>query len=487
MTLTLYNTPDVTQAITLGGSPVTVANSLPGQDMRLPFNGTGGQLAALNVTNSTFPGCFGQVQVTESIVDPAGNTLTSMGPCSFPAESSMVTLPSPGTYNLFIDPFASDTAGLTLQLFNLTDLSAGVNTSGTYATAVLADSPSSYWRLDETGPATAANAIPAIKYGLGGPTSPDNAIRLNGIVSWLSTTIQYTNPTVYSFEVWFKTNTTQGGKIIGFENAQTSGGTGYDRMLYMTSSGQLIFGHWTGNFLYVTSPSSYANGQWHQAVGTYDGTNLRLYVDGSQVASTTGAGPQNFSGWWHIGYGILSGWPSAPNNWFFEGSLGQVSVWNSTALTATQVSAHYNAAGGGNYDSTVLGNSPTSYWKLNESGGPTFADATNGGNSATAQAPADNGLYVGGVTFGQSGATSSGDSAIALDGSTGYVSSDDFYSFPPIYSEECWFKTSSNGYNQGGALIGFDDVITGTPGKWDRALYMTNSGTLMFGIWMVRV
>jgi hypothetical protein len=97
-------------------------------------------------------------------------------------------------------------------------------------------------------------------------------------------------------------------------------------------------------------------------------------------------------------------------------------MWSSTALSATQVSNHYNAAGGGSYDTTLLSDSPTSYWKLNESAGSTFVDATSGANAATAQPPADNGLYVGGVTYSQPRAIST-DNAVAFDGSSGLVES----------------------------------------------------------------
>jgi len=490
LVFTPYNTPDVMGSITLGGNPVTVSNCvgqvcIPGQDMRLTFTGIAGQVIALYMTNNTFANLSGCPQVLVSILDPSNNPLNVSGAngCLSLSEGGFITLATTGNYSVFIDPTGPNVGSVTLQLLNLTDLSSTVNTSGTYAPAVLGDTPSSYWRVDETGPATAANAIPAITHNVAGPTSPDNAITLNGIASWLRTTTEYTNPSIYSIEVWFKTKTTQGGQLIDFEASQTggAGSNSYDRMIYMTSTGQLKLGHGTAGAVIVTSPSSYADGNWHQAVGTYDGTTLHLYVDGAQVASTTGAGPQNFAGWWHIGWGTLGNWPSPPNNAYFEGSLGEVSVWNSTALTSTQVSNHYNAKSGGNYDSTVLGDSPTSYWKLNESSGATFADATNGGNAASALSPANNGLYAGGITYSQAGALSSGDTAVLLDGSSGYMASDDLYSHPPILSVECWFKTSTT---KGGVLIGYEDQIVGDSNDRPNtytALYMTNTGALVFG------
>ena len=67
-------------------------------------------------------------------------------------------------------------------------------------------------------------------------------------------------PTVYSAEVWFKTNTTRGGKIFGFGNGQPNrhgtnpGLSGsYDRNLYMTNAGTLIFGVYVNGTRTVSS------------------------------------------------------------------------------------------------------------------------------------------------------------------------------------------------------------------------------------------
>jgi hypothetical protein len=93
---------------------------------------------------------------------------------------------------------------------------------------------------------------------------------------------------------------------------------------------------------YTRSPDAGAavwNGKWHFVVGTYDGSAVRLYVDGQQVGSGTPlSGP--------VGYGLPNG-----NDLFFghydgcsgldfAGSLDEPTVW-STALTPQEVSASY--------------------------------------------------------------------------------------------------------------------------------------------------
>jgi hypothetical protein len=79
------------------------------------------------------------------------------------------------------------------------------------------------------------------------------------------------------------------------------------------------------------------DGNWHLAVGTYDGTTIRLYVDGAQVGSGT---PQTGS----LEYLLQSSndfyignYPSCQPHHFL-GDIDEVMVW-SRALSAAEISA----------------------------------------------------------------------------------------------------------------------------------------------------
>jgi hypothetical protein len=88
---------------------------------------------------------------------------------------------------------------------------------------------------------------------------------------------------------------------------------------------------------------------WVYLVGTYDGTNWKLYRNGSLVAtqaSPTGALPVDL-GDWAVG-ATGEGW--ADN---FNGAIDEVAIYN-TALSATKVANHYQAAQGGTTVPTVL-------------------------------------------------------------------------------------------------------------------------------------
>ena len=82
--------------------------------------------------------------------------------------------------------------------------------------------------------------------------------------------------------------------MIGF--IANKGGSGTDSSgknqnygIWITSSGKLSGGFETssGSNKYITSPNSYVDGQWQHGVVTFDGSNVRLYVNGIQVASTS--------------------------------------------------------------------------------------------------------------------------------------------------------------------------------------------------------
>lgn len=92
--------------------------------------------------------------------------------------------------------------------------------------------------------------------------------------------------------------------------------------------------------VYARSPDAGTrvwDGNWHLAVGTFDGTTIRLYVDGTEVGSgTTYPGPLEYllrdSNDLFIG-----NYPGCSQH-EFRGQIDDVSIWN-RALTAAQVSA----------------------------------------------------------------------------------------------------------------------------------------------------
>jgi len=133
MTLRLYNVPaDGNSAITPGGSPVTVAITVPGQNAGLSFSGTSGQRVSLNIGNVTINGT--RVYINK----PDGSTLlwdpnVTMTGAYFDA----VTLPVTGTYSIFVDPQIEYTGSMTLTLFDCTDFVGSTTVGGASVTVPL--------------------------------------------------------------------------------------------------------------------------------------------------------------------------------------------------------------------------------------------------------------------------------------------------------------------------------------------------------------
>ena len=79
-----------------------------------------------------------------------------------------------------------------------------------------------------------------------------------------------------------------------------------------------------------TLPST---GAWHLLVGTYDGANLRLYVDGTQVASAAATGSMPVTTDQLV---IGSKTPTSTAGDHFNGKIDDVRIYN-YALTAAEV------------------------------------------------------------------------------------------------------------------------------------------------------
>jgi hypothetical protein len=134
---------------------------------------------------------------------------------------------------------------------------------------------------------------------------------------------------------------------VGWGSSRTGlTASGYDRHLYMTNAGQLVFGVYPNATKTITSPAAYNDNAWHLAVATLSPAGMVLYVDGDRVAAdpttTTAEGGTTRTGWWRLGYDNLSGWPSAPTTSYWSGSMSNAAVLTS-ALSAVQVAQLYRA------------------------------------------------------------------------------------------------------------------------------------------------
>jgi hypothetical protein len=236
-----------------------------------------------------------------------------------------------------------------------------------YADAVMADGALIHWRLDEAaGSPTSRDELgfdtATVDGGitLGAPgallNEPSTAASLNGAsTARLYSTNRTWGDDRLSVEAWFRTSSTQGGRIVGFAANTAGTSSAYDRHLYVTNDGRVTFGAWTPSEgpgpdqpkgpRTLASPAGLNDNQWHYVVGTLGPDGMQLFVDGARVGSRsdTTVG-DNFFGYWKVGADNLASWPNRPASDSLTGQLDEVAIYH-TVLTPAQVAAHYTASG----------------------------------------------------------------------------------------------------------------------------------------------
>ncbi len=258
-----------------------------------------------------------------------------------------------------IDDVSIYSSALTSTQVAAHDAAAQAAPDDVYADTVMTDTPLAYYRLDDTGGTTmydATNDRLNGAYGSGitrGATglianSPDAAASFPG-GSWSASSIA-TVPqsgtlqpsSAVSVEAWAKesaTNTT--GNAIDLVSYGPVSGAAYS--LKITASNTFAFTVRTTApaTLTVTGTTTLSAGTVYHAVGTYDGTTSKLYVNGSLEASSPGSGGLSYSG--ISTYGLSIGAGQSTIRSVFNGVLDEVAVYG-TALSDTRIAAHDNVS-----------------------------------------------------------------------------------------------------------------------------------------------
>jgi signal peptidase I len=152
----------------------------------------------------------------------------------------------------------------------------------------------------------------------------------------------------FSVEIWFRTTSTRGGQLIGFGDLASGTSNVADRRIWMTTAGVLNFSIRQNNTVRTLStPAAYRDGNWHHAVATLSSSGMRLYVDGALRASNNRNtayhyNPYGSDGFWRVGGDTTTGMAGVLDATLVS-NIDNAAVYATTALTATQVTAHYAA------------------------------------------------------------------------------------------------------------------------------------------------
>src|SRR5215213_7729795 len=145
VTVTLNDLSDVGATMAADGSPVTVTTTLAGQNAKVTFSGTEGQRVSLDISGVTIPGTY------VYLLNPDGAQLSYVYSGTGGAFMDTQTLPTTGTYTIFVDPSNTYTGSATLRLFTVPADAAGAITPGGAPVTVTAAAPGHNPRLTFSG------------------------------------------------------------------------------------------------------------------------------------------------------------------------------------------------------------------------------------------------------------------------------------------------------------------------------------------------
>jgi hypothetical protein len=139
------------------------------------------------------------------------------------------------------------------------------------------------------------------------------------------------NPTTaFTYEAWFKANTN-----VGINRAIISKGitTNYSASILLeASTGKIVGEFYTGASLKtLKSLIGYNDNAWHHVAYTYDGANIKLYIDGTLEGTLAATGAVST-----VTQDFTIGKYSNSNAYNFWGSIDEVRVWN-IARTQLQI------------------------------------------------------------------------------------------------------------------------------------------------------
>lgn len=323
-------------------------------------------------------------------------------------------------------------------------------TARDYPSTILSQQPVGYWRLEESIQPT-PNSFTAVNLGSLGSaangTYSESVVRGQaGAFPAGGTSAYFSNPPLstayqgqivdipnssdlnpngaFSVEFWALASAQYPTLLSPLNSLDTTAGRqGY--LFYAGADGthgtvwEFRVGDAGGYKATIYGPTVTA-GAWAHLVGVYDGFAITLYVNG---VATAPVNVPSFSP--NLTQPTRIGATTIPNR-SWDGNVQEVAVYNG-ALTPDQVTAHYNTGltDGGAYATTVLADHPLGYWRLNEAPNQPPPVAVNLGTLGTN----GNGGFIYGSNPGQPGPSHAvfpgfpaGNSAVALNGTNGYVS-----------------------------------------------------------------
>ncbi|MGH2443386.1 MAG: LamG domain-containing protein, partial [Chloroflexota bacterium] len=214
-----------------------------------------------------------------------------------------------------------------------------------YRSAVLADNPAIYYRLDEASGTVALDAsgngrdsayTAAANLGQAGATSDgDGAVSGSGaVVSYSGGAGLPLRSASRTVECWFKSSTPQFNAALIAWGAQSR-----DNLfaLMLNNSTSLSVRSWRSNYSFnIPSGHSLLDGQWHYVAAVFNGSTLTMYLDGVALGYRGASFNTSLNS-----SGLLAG-SSTGGGFKYSGSIDEVAVY-AQALPLSSIQTHFGS------------------------------------------------------------------------------------------------------------------------------------------------
>ena len=196
-----------------------------------------------------------------------------------------------------------------------------------------------------------------------------NALDFDGVDDYVNIGNNLNLTSAISIETWVKTDELGSRQTILDKGYSSSGEPYYQYHVEVRSGGEVYFALSLGGTRKATETSTTLTaGQWHHIACVYNGSTIKIYIDGVEESSTNATGSiSTYSTSLYVG--AHSG-PTPIGR--FDGLIDEVRIW-SDERTASEISANKSIELNGN-ESNLVG-----YYKFNETSTNTVAS-----NSASA-------------------------------------------------------------------------------------------------------
>ena len=145
----------------------------------------------------------------------------------------------------------------------------------------------------------------------------------------------FNNLNYLTIEAWYKTATASLQDLIVTKHSEGTSGSFYLGII-QTGKMRFMLTNSASSRVNLDTTTDYNDGNLHHVAATYDGSIMKMYIDGNFLISASQSGTIQNSG-----YSLLIGRPSTIPDWFFNGTIDDVRIYN-ISLTNEEINRTMN-------------------------------------------------------------------------------------------------------------------------------------------------